>query len=53
MGVFITTTRWPAEVYDRIKATADSKGISVNALIVEAGKQYLTANEKDKKEGKR
>lgn len=52
MGVFITTTRWPAEVYDRIKATADSKGISVNALIVEAGKQYLTANETRKKEGK-
>lgn len=52
MGVFITTTRWPAEVYDRIKATADSKGISVNALIVEAGKLYLTANEA-KKDGKK
>ena len=53
MGVFITTTRWPVELYDRIKAVAESKGVSVNALIVEAGKQYLTANDTGKKGGKR
>lgn len=46
MGVFITTVRWPSEIYDRIKAEAQRQGVSINALIVEMGKTYLTAIDK-------
>jgi predicted HicB family RNase H-like nuclease len=42
MGVFINTVRWPAELYDAIRAEAVRQGISINALIVEAGKRYMT-----------
>lgn len=42
MGILISQVRWPAEVYERIKAEAAARGVSVNAFIVEAGKRYLT-----------
>lgn len=43
MGVFINTVRWPAELYDAIRAEAVRQGVSINTLIVEAGKRYMTA----------
>ena len=43
MGVFINTVRWPAELYDTIRAEAVRQGVSINTLIVEAGKRYMTA----------
>lgn len=43
MGVLINTVRWPAELYDEIKAEAVRRGVSINTLIVEAGKRYMTA----------
>ena len=42
MGILISQVRWPAEVYEQIKAKAASRGVSVNAFIVEMGKRYLT-----------
>lgn len=54
MGIYINTVRWPAELYDEIKAEAVRQGMSINALIVEAGKRYMTAIADDrKKDGKR
>ena len=49
MGVFINTVRWPAELYDAIRAEAVRQGVSINTLIVEAGKRYMTeiADERD------
>ena len=53
MGVFINTVRWPVEVYDAIRAEAIRQGVSINALIVEAGKRYMTeiADERDTTRG--
>lgn len=49
MGVFINTVRWPAELYDAIRTEAVRQGVSINTLIVEAGKRYMTeiADERD------
>ena len=49
MGIYINTVRWPAELYDKIKAEAVRQGMSINALIVEAGKRYMTAIADDRK----
>ncbi len=51
MGILINTVRWPAELYSDIKAEAIRQGVSINRLIVEAGKRYMTEIEDERKKG--
>lgn len=53
MGVLINTVRWPAELYSDIKAEAVRQGVSINTLIVEAGKRYMTEINDQRKDKKR
>ena len=53
MGILINTVRWPAELYSDIKAEAVRQGVSINTLIVEAGKRYMTEINDQRKDEKR